>query len=195
MAQQLAELTTEVHGPVVTHSSSSTNPPSYTRRRVNIPGPNLSFPYVITFGPKDITVNTAGQLVVQMPGGVRPMAIGWYSLANGGTTTFFVGKSATLASSNISPGMLHVSVVISTDTSGVVYYKNTDGANYIAGAAFTGGVDGVSRTDPEMPSTGATTPRPMLEAKIASVTGTLTEFSCWALVLPTRHCNTLSSSD
>lgn len=200
MAQQIAEGTVGVQGPVVSKSSSSQKLSSYMLRRVNIPGPNLGFPYVLTFGPKTVTATTAGQLVIALPSGVRPLAAGWYCGSTGGASTVrFVkattaGGTASGASSIVGTQSAVAGVPLDSVPYGVAYSKDDVSTYTVTLTPLTTTTESIGTGDPEWIPTGVSAPRTFTECRFATAS-TVADFSYWVLVVPTRHCNTLSSSD
>ena len=200
----LSETTYNVHAFPQSQQSAGDRAPRYALRRVNIPGPNTGFPYVINFGPKTITATTSGQLVFQIPGSVRPLAFGWYSLSSGGASTFRVCRTSTFVGAAAGTGSIvgvqpagATGVLVSTDAAGLAYSRNTTDTYSIShgsGYLTDGVADGPSVADPEVPPVGASSLRTFLEIRFTTAV-TVADFMCYLLAVPTKHANTLQASD
>lgn len=197
----LPEVTYAVQGPKTSQQSGGLRASAYTLRRVNIPGPNTGFPYIISFGPKTVTATTIGQFVVQLPGSVRLMALGWSCNGTSGASTIRPGRAATVTSTLSS----QVTALSSTDTtstidlattpSGIVLYnEKASNTYYIKKFTWTSGADGATLNDPESPPTGSTGQLPVFSIGNPAAS-TVADLCIYLLVMPTKHPNTLSVSD
>lgn len=190
-------LNAEVHSPTTSKNSTSKQIPAYMKRRVNIPGPNLGFPVVLTFGPKAVSATTAGQFVIQIPGGLRPIAFGWYCSGVGGASAFRLVRTTTPGgTAGGTTGFLSANIDLNVNANGIAYRNETGDSFSIKTAvtSFTGGADTLNATDPEMPPYGSTSQRPCLEVRFQSASS-VTDFSCYLLCVPTTHANLNSASD
>ena len=203
MAQQSAEVTHFVTGSTSNKNSSSKSVPAYMRRRVNIPGPNLGFPVVLSYGPKTLTATTAGQMSIAVPGGLRPIAFGWFCQTAAPTGTMFLTRTVTATASGASPGMLLAAINLAVNPFGIMYSRasQTPGELSLGTADVTSTTyyitstgDKIGSIGPEMNPTGVSSPRIFTNLSLSGTINAV-DFHMYLLCVPTRHSNTLSASD